>query len=460
MKIYSGIQNGAVLQRDENNLCKIRMRADFTGMPTSNFGFFEKIGEHIWEFKGVFVGGPYEITISDDDSSVTYSDVYVGDVWLLAGQSNMEGGGYPTYEDKICEVSSKPYLRALYMEEEWRPVQPRMSNLSKSTDAVHQVAHNDWIASINKQKKIIRDAPPYESQRSVGPGLWFAEEMFKLTDGIPQGLILTAVGGSSVDMWLPDSKKANYFDAAARRIELLGNNIKGILWAQGEVESKWEEYPQKIEIIRKCLCNQLGVKEIPLVLTQNPRSTLDISYAAEAFRSAFRAMQWEIQCTQSLTETIATNDLELCDRLHLSSDSQKKCGIRMANAMYHLITGIGYPQPTIESIELERAFYFPDSSTTVKIKYKNTCGNLRANGVPFGFTLRKIGSTDKPTIQNMSGISLKKNVVVLNLDGINIEDAEEYEIFYGFGHDFYCNITDSDDRAIPAMGPIRIKDYL
>lgn len=460
MKIYSGLKNGAVLQRDKDNLCKIMVNAEFKGNPTANFGYFEHVDKNIWQFKGVFVGGPYEITISDDDSSVTFNEIYVGDVWLLAGQSNMEASGYPTYEDKIYESNPKPYLRALYMEEEWKPAAPRISNLSKSTDEVHQKAHNNWIADIRERKLIVRDIPPYEIQRRVGPGLWFAEEMFKLTDGVPQGLIPAAVGGAPIDMWLPKSEKKNYFDAAARRIELSGNNIKGVLWAQGEGSANWEIYPEQIKKIRENLCEQICAQAIPFVLMQSFRCTINITYEDEARWSRFREMQRKLQYSQPLTEMIATNDLELCDRIHLSSDSQKKCGIRMANAMYHIVTGIGTPQPTIERIELEKGLYAPDSYTTVKIKYKNTCGDLKAVGAPFGFSWRKVGSSEKPTIQNMNGIILKKNVVLMNMVNVNIDDAKEYELFYGFGHDFYCNIIDGSGRAIPAMGPIRIKDYI
>ena len=117
MKINSGLKNGAVLQRNEDNLCEILVDAEFSGNPISNFGYFEKIEDNLWKFKGVFVGGPYEITVNDDTSSATFTDIYVGDVWLLAGQSNMEASGHPTYKDKIYEADTKPYLRALYMEE-------------------------------------------------------------------------------------------------------------------------------------------------------------------------------------------------------------------------------------------------------------------------------------------------------------------------------------------------------
>ena len=142
-----------------------------------------------------------------------------------------------------------------------------------------------------------------------------------------------------------------------------------------------------------------------------------------------------------------------------NSASQKKCGIRAANAMYHLITDIGVPQPQVESIKLEKALYSPDKESIITIKYKNLCGDLKSNGTPYGFAYRKVGSSEKPMIQNMSEIKLQKNVVKIRIEK-NIEEVKDYEIFYGFGHDFYCNITDGDDRAIPSMGPIRILEYV
>lgn len=35
-------------------------------------------------------GGPYELTVTDDNTAVSFKDVMVGEVWIAAGQSNME----------------------------------------------------------------------------------------------------------------------------------------------------------------------------------------------------------------------------------------------------------------------------------------------------------------------------------------------------------------------------------
>jgi sialate O-acetylesterase len=47
-----------------------------------------------WEGKvGPFkAGGPYTLTISGPNSTVVFSDILIGDVWICSGQSNMEFG--------------------------------------------------------------------------------------------------------------------------------------------------------------------------------------------------------------------------------------------------------------------------------------------------------------------------------------------------------------------------------
>jgi sialate O-acetylesterase len=46
-------------------------------------------GSWLLVFPAVETGGPFEVLIKDNSSTITFSDVYAGDVWIASGQSNM-----------------------------------------------------------------------------------------------------------------------------------------------------------------------------------------------------------------------------------------------------------------------------------------------------------------------------------------------------------------------------------
>lgn len=449
-----GIKNGAVLQRDDNNFCKITLIADFVGTPETSFGKLSHIENNKWELSDIYIGGPYAITIKDDVDSATFSDVYVGDLWLLAGQSNMEGAGKMTVEDDYETANTVPFIRAFYMNDVWDNAKPIVHHLYLSEDIAHKNTWQNNVESIKNRGIILYDDPPYNSRRNVGPGYFFAKEMFKLTDGVPQGLIPAAVGGAPIEKWLP-SEEENYYSAACRRIEETGSNIRGIFWAQGEGNSNYEIYLSQIESIRADLSKRLGKDIIPFVQMQSFKCTLSIGdKGSDMVWSRFREMQRKMPFNAEYLATIATNDLELEDCIHLSSYSQKIAGVRGARAMYYLITGCGFAEPQLDKIYLKPERYIPQIFTEIHIRYKNISGSLKSSGVPCGFALRKKGD-EVPSIKNFRKISIKQNEVIISVE-IPIDSLSEYELWYGYGNEFYCNITDGENRSIPAMGPISI----
>ena len=191
-----GIKNGAVLQRDENNFCKITIFADFKGEPKTSFGKLLHIENNMWELSGIYIGGPYSVTIEDNFDAVTFTDIYVGDLWLLAGQSNMEGAGCITTEDEYEINNAKPFIRAFYMNDEWNNAKPVLHNLELSKDITHKNTIINNIKSLEERGLVLYDNPPYTHKRNIGPGYYFAKEMFELTSGVPQGVIPAAVAGA------------------------------------------------------------------------------------------------------------------------------------------------------------------------------------------------------------------------------------------------------------------------
>ncbi len=461
MKILLGIASGAVLQRDEKGLCRVQFEAEVSGEFKSSIGCVKKLDTGVFELSGIPVGGPYNVELSDDAGSLLLEEIYVGDLWLLGGQSNMDGTGEAVCADFEYAKNPSPKVRAFYMDEEWRPAKFDMHNKLIAKEKPYIESVDRWLDGIEKGGMRVYDAPPYELKCCVGPGVSFAREMYRLTGGIPQGVIPAAVGGSPIEMWIPAvDGSENYFDAALHRIKLAGNNIKGVFWAQGEGEPRADLYPGRIEIIRDAIFAQTGAFKIPFVMMQSFICTMFDEDEVSFRWSRFREMQRKMSLEAENITTIATNDCSLEDGIHLDSPSQEKMGIRGARAMLYMTDSIGFAQPELDRIILEEDKFQPDRFTLLKIRYRNVSGALCSKGVPSGFGISDTREPEKtPGNFRLCKLSLHQNEVHLKVER-PISELCDYALWYGFGHSFYCNITDGEGRALPSMGPINLKDFM
>lgn len=91
MQLHPMLADGAVLPAGKA-LCISgsgtgAVRVEFAGRITRGVC---KNGEFRVFLPSMTYGGPYELTVTDEVGSVTCRDVYVGEVYLIAGQSNMQ----------------------------------------------------------------------------------------------------------------------------------------------------------------------------------------------------------------------------------------------------------------------------------------------------------------------------------------------------------------------------------
>lgn len=161
-------------------------------------------------------------------------------LYLLVGQSNMAGRGVIT--DEYRDIS-----------------QPNVLMLDKE---------GKWVTASHP---LHFDKP---ARAGVGPGLAFGLEMAKANPGVRIGLIPCAVGGTAIEYWEPGAvdhvtKTHPYDDAVSRlRIAMKSGVIKGIIWHQGEGNSKpgrYEDYFKKLEMLIGRLRKVAGNKKLPFV---------------------------------------------------------------------------------------------------------------------------------------------------------------------------------------------------
>lgn len=161
-------------------------------------------------------------------------------LYLLVGQSNMAGRG--TITDEYNGLS-----------------QPRVLMLNKE---------NEWVTASHP---LHFDKP---ARAGVGPGLAFGLEMAKADPTVRIGLIPCAVGGTAIESWQPGAmdpvtRKYPYDDAVARlHAAMKSGVIKGIIWHQGEANSKAERsagYLEKLVSLIGRLRQVAGDNNLPFV---------------------------------------------------------------------------------------------------------------------------------------------------------------------------------------------------
>ncbi len=438
-----GIVNGMVMQRNDKNVSEIVitdvseiLSATYSGK-TSGELHFDKI-ERGWKLTGIPVGGPYIVTINQE----MFCDIYVGDLWILAGQSNMQGVGWLTKEDE--EYQGDEYIRAFYMQDEWGVARHRL--------------HRPWLAVDKVHTEVLPGDPCKEPEKKgVGPGLSFAQRMREYT-GVPQGIICCAHGGTTMAQWNPEIAKdgpdKSLFAAMVRRFKVNGSHVRGMFWYQGCSEAMSRQNALFMSNMR-CFIEEtrktFGM--IPIVQVQIGNITVVENESWDKTWTDIREQQRTMSEQFQALDTISAISMETDDAVHLTSEAQKKLGITAAESMYALLSGKKefLFAPRYKSHQVYSAWM--EDYTVIDIEYDNVYGELQADGKPYGFEISN--ATDHLTHKQVCNISLEGNHVLVRV-GLNISQLEDWYLFYGFGVNPYCNITDSHGRRIPAMGPIKI----
>ena len=166
--------------------------------------------------------GPLTLAIAADDETVRLSDVWVGDVWLLSGQSNIDTHlerVHPQYPDEIDRDSTS-----------------RVHLFQVQNDAALDGPRSD-VRSAGWQHLSRRTAWHFTAL-----GYFLGKRMATAT-GVVQGVIQSSWGGTPIEAWLPldtisvlDPAKADearlYADPAMRRAAMDANNQASRRWNQ------------------------------------------------------------------------------------------------------------------------------------------------------------------------------------------------------------------------------------
>ncbi len=445
------------MQRAADGRCDIVFEAEAHGDVTCDKGVVEALGGIRYRLTGIPAGGPYMLTLADAESAATLENVYVGDVWLLAGQSNMEGAGLRRAEDVAYDLHPDRSVRAYYLDDRW--------------DAARSQLHHQWLNTddgvrekylrINEGFIRLYGSFEHEAASGVGPGHYIALRMRELTR-VPQGVIPCAMGGTGMNDWTPEDKTpASLYLSMIRRARDCGGNIRGVFWYQGEGETSPDGIKGFNDNMRRfigAIRRDLG-ESIPFVQAQIGHTTLPqcANLDAEEGWQSIRELQRLLPAVIPNVSTVSTANAYLQDLIHIDAQSQEELGRTMAEEMHRLVTGEGVKLPELSAVRIEphpvkRGFF------RIVMTYDNVIGELVSAGRPYGFsiTLDDERPYDFP-YRYIDNIVLEGDSVAIAVENSYV-DPSRVSLWYGAGFACVCNITDRAGRSLKAFGPLKLAD--
>lgn len=318
-----------ILEESSNHEVFVRVVLEDTGEMVCKWKKCEVIESNSIEGKWrvvleqVPVGGLYRIEtcLHKDKEDLEWSGrgdmihhLGVGDLYVIAGQSNSVGYGKdPIYDPPELGI------HILKNNGKWDLAS---HPFNESTNTSHEV--NMEIAN------------PGHS-----PYLNFAK-MLKRYLNYPIGLIQAALGGSPLSIWNPDENGYLYKNMM-EIINEQGGSIRGILWYQGCSDASSEicsnTYLKRFRCMVENIRKDLKDEDLPIFTVQLNRyigpsdKNLDRSWGVlrEAQRQAARQI--------SHVYVIPANDCTLSDAIHISSHSNMKLGERLARSALNKVYG-------------------------------------------------------------------------------------------------------------------------
>ena len=181
-------------------------------------------------------GGPYEMTVND----LQLTDIMIGDVWLLSGQSNIDvhiERVYPQYVQEIDNYEN-PNIRLFRVQNE---------------TATHGVKDDIRPTSINWKPLNKQNAWPFSAI-----GYFLGKRMYEKTmtsanrPGVAQGIIVNSWGGTPIEAWISKDSLERDYPMLVKRVAFYQNDnyIRSQMQANGEANRRWNELLEKADHVQ------------------------------------------------------------------------------------------------------------------------------------------------------------------------------------------------------------------
>lgn len=227
-------------------------------------------------------------------------------VFIMAGQSNMDGRGFVEPLDTIPD---------------------------------------ERILTINRSNELVVAKEPIgfytPDYKGLGCGLAFAKELLSnIPDSITLLLLPTAVGGSPINKWIEDLPHRNIklYSNFLEKVEMgkQYGEIKAILWHQGESDANEEGIKNRMKNLKKLFSSfrkDIGNTKLPIVIGELGTYSKTPELWAE-----INKVNHKYSRKDKYSALVETDDLkDKGDRVHFDGASQREMGRRFADQYLNLI---------------------------------------------------------------------------------------------------------------------------
>lgn len=272
-----------------------------------------------------------QIKISDgEDTSLS---IYVGEVWLASGQSNMEMplkgfAGACTKNgtlDALHAAQESPYVRMFNVEK-------------KQTFTRQDDCNGKWME------------PTFENALEFSATAYYFASAMANALNVPVGIVNCSYGGAKVESWMSAETCSEYSDIPQdsvsifnapkswERVQVMYNamfwpihqyTVKGIIWYQGCSNVGTKDYASRLQRMVKQWREEMDLGDIPFYQVQiapyiyNKEDGVEAAYLREQqFIACSRIANCDIVCTNDLVEPY--------EKYNIHPREKRTVGLRLA----------------------------------------------------------------------------------------------------------------------------------
>ena len=398
-------------------------------------------------------GGPHTLTVKGKNT-VTFNDVLIGEVWVCAGQSNMQWSVNASNDPDIEKAAAKfPNIRLITV--------PHVG-----TQEPQWNFKGTWAA-----------CTPDTVGGFSAVGYFFGRQLHQ-TLGVPVGLINNAWGGSAAEAWVKRDKLAAHPHLKAihdRWLKLesadkpdenqlkgnhrpgnihsgvltpsIGYGIRGVIWYQGESNSgRAHQYRELFPFMIKSWREEWGLGDFPFYWVQLADYQAEKAEPAESVWAELREAQtMTLQAVPNGGEAVIIDIGEGKDIHPKNKQDVAKRLARWALAETYKVPGIVCRSPLYKSME--------KAGNKIVLAFDNVPGG-KAGWRPFdvaepvGFT---IAGADKKFVTAKATIAEDGRIEVWS-DAV----AEPVAVRYAWADNPVCNMYSA--AGLP-LTPFRTDDF-